>query len=44
MDQQELQRILEAQTISKTFVCDPEYVVIGWFKKVRNFLCGKKSN
>lgn len=28
--------------VYKTWACDPEYVVIRWFKSLKEWICGKK--
>lgn len=44
MDPAELDRMLQQLTIKKTWACDPEYIVIRWYHKLKELLCGKKSN
>jgi len=44
VDKAELERILskEAVTVHKSWNCDPEYAVIKLFRKVRDWVCGRR--
>lgn len=44
MDPDELSGMLQQVTIKKTWTCDPEYIVIRWYRKIKELLCGKKSS